>query len=237
MDHIEGLILRGPAEADVLDPSQPKAVAEAVISTLVRLHALDYMVAGMRRSSSSAPFLRRQIRRWSDQWNHWRIAGAGEMDELGRVLLASAPDQGDLSVVHGNYRFDNVILDPHDRSVAAVVDWELATVGDPLADLGLLLAYWADMNAPPLFSHHELTGLAGFPTRIEAATLYEKLCGRDLSALPIYVAFGYFKWAAIRAGVHARYRTGSYTGDDGASMATSVVAIAARGLRELEGAS
>lgn len=237
MDHIEGLILRDRAEAELLDPRQRRAAAEAAISTLARLHALDYEVCGLRRSPSSEPFLRRQISRWSEQWNRWRIEGVGEMDELAQALVASAPDDEDLSVVHGDYRLDNVILNPRDGSVAAVLDWELATVGDPLADLGLLLAYWADADAEPLFPHQDFTGLPGFPSRSEAATLYERLSGRGLARFPVYVAFGYFKWAAIRAGIYARYRAGSYTGSDGEAMATSVLAIATRGLRELEQAS
>lgn len=235
MTYVEGAILRDRAAAELLDPSARQNASEAAISMLARLHDLDHELCGLRPSRDPRPFLRRQIRRWSEQWSRWRIEGIAEMDNLAGELLAAAPAREDPAVVHGDYRFDNLVLGAGGDSVAAVLDWELATVGDPLADVGLLVAYWSDAGEP-LFPHQELTGLDGFPSRDEVCSLYASRSGRDLARLPVYVAFGYFKWAAIRAGIDARYRSGSYTAADGPDMARSVAAIAAAGSRALRSA-
>jgi aminoglycoside phosphotransferase (APT) family kinase protein len=129
------------------------------------------------------------------------------------LLAGAIPDQGPAAVVHGDYRLDNCILAPDGSRVLAVLDWELCTLGDPLADMGQLISYWSEPGERAALAH-AATGLPGFPTRAEIIERYASLTGRDVSRLGYYVAFAYWKLACILEGVYARY-VGGAMGDDG----------------------
>jgi len=127
-------------------------------------------------------------------------------------LSARIPEQGPAAIVHGDYRLDNTMFDDRAK-VAAVLDWEICTLGDPLADMGLLMVYWNEPGDPPAALGMTPTLAAGFPSRAELRARYAERSGRDLSALDFYVAFGYWKLACIIEGVYARYAGGAMGGD------------------------
>jgi len=135
------------------------------------------------------------------------------MEVLHTRLAESIPDQGPATVAHGDYRLDNVILAPDGSEVLAVLDWELCTLGDPLADLGQLLVYWTEPGEPSPLGH-SATAVDGFPTREEVVERYGQVTGRDLSRLDFYQAFAFWKLGCILDGVYTRYVTGAM-GDDG----------------------
>ncbi|MGH2970009.1 MAG: phosphotransferase family protein, partial [Solirubrobacteraceae bacterium] len=146
-------------------------------------------------------------------------------------LAARIPDQGPATIVHGDYRLDNMILS-ESGEIAAVVDWELCTLGDPLADLGLLMVYWAEPGDEVVPLTRAPTLAAGFPTRAELAERYGERSGRDLSALDFFVALGYWKLAAILEGVYARFAAGAYgeTTDEFRTFGTIVEQLAGAAL-------
>src|SRR6266545_2501675 len=166
----------------------------------------------------------RQLRRWSRQWERSKTRELPAMEEIGRRLAANLPaQQGPGTIVHGDYRLDNLIVSPAGE-VVAVLDWELCTLGDPLADVGLLMVYWSDPGDDVLPLDSTVTALPGFPRRAEVAEAYATASGRDLSQLDFYVAFGYWKLAAILEGVYARFAAGAYgSGDDAYRRFAAVV--------------
>jgi aminoglycoside phosphotransferase (APT) family kinase protein len=151
----------------------------------------------------------RQLHRWHGQWEKSKTRELAVVDDVHRRLAARIPDQGPATIVHGDYRLDNMILAPSGE-VAAVVDWELCTLGDPLADVGMLLVYWSEPGDEftPLFEAATTAG--GFPGREEVKARYAERSGRDLSGIDYYVALGYWKLAIVLEGVFARYAAGQY---------------------------
>jgi aminoglycoside phosphotransferase (APT) family kinase protein len=158
------------------------------------------------------------------------------MSELHRRLSAAIPQQGPATIVHGDYRLDNCIVDD-DGNVIAVLDWELCTLGDPLADLGFMLVYWAEANDSFVVIEGSATALEGFPSRSELLASYEELTNRDVSQIGYFVALGYWKLACILQGVLVRYRSGAM-GDqstDADSGASPVQRLAIAGLAAFDG--
>ncbi len=210
MDFVEGPILRSKAEAEQhFDDGQRRAIGERVVDTLVAIHAVDPDAVGLGDLGRKQDYVLRQLRRWHGQWEKSKTRELAVVDEVHSRLEARVPEQGPATIVHGDYRLDNMILTPGGE-VAAVVDWELCTLGDPLADVGLLIVYWSQEGDElvPLFDPP--TAAAGFPTREELKHRYAERSGRDLSQLDFYVALGYWKLAIILEGVYARYAAGQY---------------------------
>ncbi|MBK5220814.1 MAG: phosphotransferase family protein, partial [Thermoleophilia bacterium] len=144
------------------------------------------------------------------QWEKSKTRELAAVDRVHERLAARIPEQGPATIVHGDYRLDNMIL-TDSGEVAAVVDWELCTLGDPLADVGLLLVYWTEPGEEnPIGLGQPATLAPGFPTRRELIARYAEGSGRDLSELDFYVALGYWKLAVIIEGVYARYVAGGY---------------------------
>ncbi|MGH2951295.1 MAG: phosphotransferase family protein, partial [Solirubrobacterales bacterium] len=209
MDFVEGPILRSKDDAALFpDAAGRRAVGERVVDTLVAIHAVDPDRVGLGELAKKEDYVARQLHRWHGQWEKSKTRELPLVDELHRRLAARIPEQGPATIVHGDYRLDNMILTPQGE-VAAVVDWELCTLGDPLADVGLLLVYWGDEDddVVPL---EPATMAPGFPSRIEARERYAERSGRDLSEIDFYVALGLWKLSIILEGVFARYRAGQY---------------------------
>ena len=210
MDFVEGPILRGLAEADVFpEEDDRRAIGLRVADTLVAIHAVDPDAAGLGDLGRKEDYVARQLRRWQGQWEKSKTRELEAVDRVHERLAARIPAQGPATIVHGDYRLDNMILTPAGE-VAAVVDWELCTLGDPLADVGLLMAYWPQRGGETIALGQPANLAPGFPTQEELAARYAERSGRDLSELDFFVALGYWKLAIILEGVYARYAAGGY---------------------------
>ena len=210
MEFVDGPILRGLAEADAFpDEADRRAIGERVVDTLVDIHAVDPDAVGLGELGRKEDYVARQLRRWQGQWEKSKTRELPAIEAVHERLAARIPEQGPATIVHGDYRLDNMILTPKGE-VAAVVDWELCTLGDPLADVGLLMTYWPDRGENTLALGMPANLAPGFPTREELKARYAERAGRDLSQLDFYMALGYWKLAIILEGVYARYTAGGY---------------------------
>jgi aminoglycoside phosphotransferase (APT) family kinase protein len=212
MEFVEGPILRGLAEAETFPAEDDRrAIGERVADTLVQVHAVDPDAVGLGDLGRKEDYVARQLRRWQGQWEKSKTRELEPIDRVHEALSARIPEQGPATIVHGDYRLDNMILS-ESGEVAAVVDWELCTLGDPLADVGLLMAYWPERGeGEDVVALGMPANLApGFPTQAEIAARYAERSGRDLANLNFYVALGYWKLAIILEGVYARYVAGGY---------------------------
>lgn len=214
MDFVEGPILRTREDAEPYDPERRWAIGERVVDTLVTIHEVDPDAVGLGDLGRKEDHVARSLRRWLGQWEKSKTRELPLVGDVHDRLAARIPEQGPATIVHGDYRLDNMILDDSDE-VAAVVDWELCTLGDPLADIGLLLVYWGEEGDELLPLFEPATMAAGFPSREQAKARYAERSGRDLGAIDFYVALGYWKLAIILEGVFARYMAGQY-GEQGA---------------------
>ena len=210
MEFVEGPILRGLAEADAFpDEGDRRAIGERVADTLVQIHAVDPDAAGLGDLGRKEDYVARQLHRWQGQWEKSKTRELEAVDRVHAALSARIPEQGPATIVHGDYRLDNMILTDRGE-VAAVVDWELCTLGDPLADVGLLMVYWPERGDESLALGMPANLAPGFPTREELKARYAERSGRDLSELDFFIALGYWKLAIILEGVYARYTAGGY---------------------------
>jgi aminoglycoside phosphotransferase (APT) family kinase protein len=210
MEFVEGPVLRGLAEAAIFpDEGERREIGERVADTLVAIHAVDPDAVGLGDLGRREDYVSRQLRRWQGQWEKSKTRELPAIDSVHERLSARIPKQGPATIVHGDFRLDNMILTPAGE-VAAVVDWELCTLGDPLADVGLLMAYWPEREQADIALGQPANLASGFPTRRELADRYAERSGRDLSDLDFFVALGYWKLAIILEGVYARYAAGGY---------------------------
>ncbi|MGI8535628.1 MAG: phosphotransferase family protein [Mycobacteriales bacterium] len=218
MELVEGHLCRESLPVGYADrPEQRRAIGEALVEVLAALHEVDPAAVGLGTFGRPEGYLERQVRRWGTQWEATRIAGHDALDRLAVELAGQVPSTQRHTVVHGDYRLDNTILDPaHPGRIAAVLDWEMSTLGDPLTDLGVLLGYWSqadDSGARTLATVvPAATVLPGFPSRAEVASRYADRTGLDLTPLPWYTAFAAFKLAVVCAGIVARVRGGAMVG-------------------------
>jgi aminoglycoside phosphotransferase (APT) family kinase protein len=211
MRFVEGTVIRDREIAEAtLDEAQRRSVSESLVDTLAALHAIEPDDVGLGDLGRREHYVERQLRRWMRQWEDSKTRELPEMEETHRLLSDAVPEQQGVAIVHGDYRLDNAIASPDGRSIAAVVDWELCTLGDPLADLGLLYVYWSEPGDDLLPLPHSPTLAPGFPARQELVDRYAAATGLDVSQLDFYVALGLWKLAAVLEGVYARYAKGAY---------------------------
>jgi aminoglycoside phosphotransferase (APT) family kinase protein len=218
MGFVDGVIARNEQEvkAHFDEPARHRA-GLALIDTLADIHMADPDQIGLGELGRKEGYIARQLKRWYSNYQAANEARGGEslpaMDELHARLSEAIPEQGPATVVHGDYRLDNCIVAPDGSRVEAVLDWELCTLGDPLADVGQLLVYWPEPGERSALGS-AATSLPGFATRDELVARYSERTGRELPQLGFYVAFAYWKLACILEGVYARY-VGGAMGDDG----------------------
>ncbi len=207
MDFVDGHIIRERAAAEKLSVEARRNTGDSLVDVLAAIHAVDPDEVGLGDLGRKDGYIERQLKRWYGQWNNSKTRELGDIDRVHDALLANIPEQGPAAIVHGDYRLDNCMVGD-DGSVVAVLDWELCTLGDPLADVGLLMVYWAEAGDGPTAGNSATTA-EGMRTRAELLERYAATSGRDLSNIDFYTAFGYWKLACIVEGVYARYVGGS----------------------------
>ena len=251
MEFVDGYIIRDPRVAEsALDPPARRRASESMAKTLASLHAVDVDDVGLGNFARRDGYIERQLRRWYEQYRNSQVEGGGsgtivDSDTIVRTgtivgtvhdrLAAAVPPQVSTAIVHGDYRLDNAVLAP-DGTVRAVLDWEICTLGDPLADMGLLMVYWGEPGDEKAVLGVNPTGVPGFLSRAQMMAAYESASGRDLSGLDFYIAFGYWKLACILQGVYARYVAGAAAGDRSSVdiYAANVASLAEMALETLE---
>ncbi|GAA2442713.1 phosphotransferase family protein [Streptomyces mauvecolor] len=210
MEYVAGTPYRTAEQLAPLGAERTRAAVLALVDTLVELHAVDPEAVGLGDFGRPEGFLDRQLRRWGKQLDASRNRDLPGIDELHAALGRDLPLSPTPTVVHGDYRLDNVLIGDDDR-IKAVLDWEMSTLGDPLTDLGLLVMYSAKLEVPdsPVST---TAGAAGHPSPAELIERYAARSGRDTSALSWYTAFAWFKLAVILEGIHYRYTLGQTVG-------------------------
>ncbi len=216
MEFVDGHVLRDPVTAAAtLDSKGRRRASESLAEVLADLHDVDVDAAGIGDLGRREGYIDRQLHRWHGQFDQSQLEDIDRVrliDEVYERLVGSVPAQAATTIVHGDYRLDNTML-TDDGSVAAVLDWEICTLGDPLADLGTLMVYWAEPGDEMTPLGAAPTTAGGFASRAEMRARYGERSGRDVSELAYYVAFGYWKLACILQGVRARYHGGAAAGD------------------------
>ena len=211
MGFVEGLVLTDPkTTADHYDEAARARMGSSVIEVLAALHGVDPDAVGLGDLGRKEAYLARQLKRWRGQWEKTRTRELAEMEEIHRLLEERMPEQHGASIVHGDYRLGNMLVDA-EGDVAAVLDWELCTLGDPLADIGYVLNNWSEPgDADPGGAGDAMAPSAagGFPTRNEFIARYCALTGRETPDIDYYRAFQYWRLAAIVEGVLSRYLKG-----------------------------
>jgi aminoglycoside phosphotransferase (APT) family kinase protein len=220
MEFVDGIILRSQNQAEAaFDVASRTTIGENLAATLASLHDLNVDAAGLGELARHDGYIERQLRRWRGQYEQMRVDGIsydGLIEDIGDQLADCIPEQQRVSIVHGDYRLDNTVLDSR-GSVRAVLDWEMCTLGDPMADLGLLLVYWTEPGQTALRPNDASAPTLGegFYSREQVLTAYGKYSTLDISDIAYYQAFGCWKLACIMQGVYARYCAGAAAGDQG----------------------
>lgn len=214
MDFVDGLVIRDAAVAHQVPIEVRAAAGRSLAATLAKIHAVDPDAVGLGQLGRKEGYIARQLKRWNGQFEMATDREVPEVTTAYQRLLEAIPEQGDATIVHGDYRLDNCMVD-ETGEVIAVLDWEICTLGDPLADLGVLMVYWSEPSDSIGGLLGGATTVEGFPTRAELVEAYQEAGGRPVGNLDYYVAFGYWKLACILEGVYIRYKAGAM-GDDGA---------------------
>ena len=237
MAWVDGVVLDSQERAARLPVELRRPASEHLIDVLADLHAADIDEIGLGDLAKRDGYVQRQVKRWTTQWENSKTRELPEVDEVARILAADIPEQQGVSIAHGDYRFGNCLTDVGAGRIAAVLDWELCTLGDPLADLGYIGVYWTDPGKGTGRAN-DPSGLEGFPTYAELVDRYARRTGRDVSRIPYYVAFSSFRLAVISEGVYARYVNGAMGKQDfdPSSMKESTDNLVFSALAALKGA-
>jgi len=214
MERRRGIVVRAEEPPALASPNARRRLSASMIDTLADLHAIDVAGSGLQTLGKPADFVERQVRGWTERWQRSQTEPLAEMDALAAWLRERLPvDPAAPSVVHGDFKLDNVMLDPDDVSrLVAVFDWEMSALGDPLVDLGIVLTYW-EPTAPPeqRDALTTVTHRPGYFTRDEIVERYGARSGRDLSGIRYYEVFAVFKIAVVIQQIYYRYVQGQTT--------------------------
>ncbi|AXK34037.1 phosphotransferase family protein [Streptomyces armeniacus] len=232
MEYVEGTPYRTARELSALGPERTRALLLSLTDTLVALHALDPGALGLADFGRPDGYLERQLRRWGKQLDASRSRELPRVDELHAALGAALPPSPAPTVLHGDFRLDNVLAGADGR-IAAVLDWEMSTLGDPLADLGLLVMYSEQRELPDSLIS-STRGAPGHPEPAELVERYAEVSGRDVSRINWYTAFAYFKLAVIAEGIHYRYTLGQTVGHGFDRIGALVPVLIDNGLTTLQ---
>lgn len=212
MSRVDGIPYRTAEELERIGEERTRAISERLVDTLVDLHAVDPASVGLAEFGRPEGFAARQVRRWRTQLEsayHRDLVGA---DELYQRLVAQTPTHSDAAIVHGDYRLDNLLVDAETDRVNAVLDWEMATLGDPLTDLALMALYQR-LDALEAMGASDVQAAPGYLPEPEMINRYATASGRDLDGFGFYVALAAYKLAAILEGIHLRHVNGRTVGD------------------------
>lgn len=230
MEDVDGLVLSQVAVAEQLTPSARASVGRELATTLAGFHALDVTEIGLDDLKRPETLVSRQLRRWQRQWDASKTRELPLVDALGERFAAALPEEREAVLVHGDYHLGNALVG-RSGDVRAILDWELCSVGDPMADVGLLVAYWNEFGAAGsdragLFPE-AVTALDGFPTAAELVAAYARSSRRELVDLGFWVAFAYWKIAVIVEGVYRRWLIDPQNGSDAGTLQPAVARLAA----------
>lgn len=234
MERVRGVVLRAkiPAGLD-LSESRMRRISEATIDTLAEIHALDYRAVGLGDLGKPEGYVARQVNGWADRYRKAQTDDVPQLEELEAFLRASMPEDSGSALVHNDFKYDNIVLDAQSLSrVVAVLDWEMATIGDPLMDLGTTLGYWIEADDPPVFQVMVFgpTNLPGNLRRMDLVRRYEARTGRDASAILYYYAYALFKLSVVAQQLYRRYKDGLTREERYAAMLEGVRAVSSSAL-------
>ncbi len=235
MARATGIILRDRLPAGLsLDAAEMRRVSECVVDTLAEIHGVDYASAGLSELGHPEGYARRQVEGWTRRYVAARTGDQPELEALAEWLAESIPESSRAALLHNDFKYDNLVLDSADPSrVVAVLDWEMATIGDPLMDLGTSLAYWVEAGDPPALRALGLgvTTIEGNLTREEVVARYEAATGRAVDAAVFYYAYGLFKVGVIAQQIYSRYARGLTRDPRFAALDRAVAALGSAGMR------
>lgn len=232
MERMRGLILRGPALKMALEPAGVRALCGSFIDCLADLHAIDWRAAGIEGHPEG--YVRRQVEGWTRRWHDARTDDIPEVDAIAAWLAARIPAETGAALIHNDYKYDNLVLSPDDPTrILGVLDWEMATVGDPLMDLGTALGYWVEEGDDEALKSFAFgpTFAPGSLTRAELAARYGERTGRDISGMLFYYCFALFKTAVVAQQIYARYKQGLTRDERFASFIVGVQLLAQQAVR------
>ena len=217
MSYVDGVVLHDLATSmAALDEPARTHAGDSLVDALVALHAVDIDAVGLGDLARRDELVKRQLKRWHAQFDASKTRELPAVDRVHELLAARIPPQTESTVVHGDFRLGNCVVD-RGGEILAILDWEICTLGDPRADLGYVLATWAEPGDPLQAIEHNPTLAPGFTTRDALLARYAERSGRDVEAVPYFVAFSYWRLACILEGVLARHLSGA-RGDQGADI-------------------
>lgn len=229
MQPIHGVILRKHLPPEInLPPEKARRLNESFIDNLIRLHHVDYTAAGLADLGKPQGYLERQVRGWIERYHGSKTHDYPEVEKISQWMQEHLPVTQSVSLIHNDYKFDNVILDVHDLTkIIGVLDWEMCTIGDSLTDLATTLAYWVDTTDPEDLKQNlsDVTTQPGSLTRAEVAQHYAKNTAADLAQIVFYLAFARFKLAVIVQQIFYRYHQGLTQDPRFATLPTRVIAL------------
>lgn len=228
MEPIEGLILRNkiPVGLD-FSPGRARALSEGFLDNLVALHHVDYAAAGLGDLGRPEGYLERQVRGWTERYFGSKTHDYPEVEKIAAWMQDNMPTSQTVALIHNDYKYDNVILDADHLTIKGVLDWEMCTLGDPLADLGTTLAYWIEASDPgePMHPVSGPTAQPGSSTRTELVARYAEKTGTDVSQIAYYLVFARFKLAVIVQQIYFRFHQGMTRDQRFASMPLTIEAL------------
>jgi aminoglycoside phosphotransferase (APT) family kinase protein len=233
MERVHGVILRARTpDGLALDPPTMRRASEAACDTLAEIHGIDWKAAGLGDLGKPEGYIERQVKGWAERYKKARTDDVPQVDRLGAWLEDHRPGESGATLVHNDFKYDNIVLSPDLTRVLAVLDWEMATIGDPLMDLGTALGYWIEVDDPPVFQVTVFgpTNRPGNLTRVEFAERWSRATGRDASQVLFYYAFALFKLAVVAQQLYKRWVDGLTKEERYAMMLEGVRAVATSAL-------
>ena len=217
MEHVSGVVMRDKEIGETINAAVRQKMSESLIDTLCALHRVDIDAVGLGDLARRSGYVERQLKRWSTQWEQSKTRELPVIEAVAKQLATHMPAPNPTTIAHGDYRLSNCMMNPATGEVAAVLDWELCTLGEPMADLGQLLGYWydpANVDEGDLTGDPDTTSLTGFLSQEELAQRYATEMGADLAQITYYRSFAQWRLACIGEGVYARYLGGQQGSQD-----------------------